>query len=244
MKFHFVLVVLTALFAFISCEYNVRNIAIRSHPRRLSVRTRNIPQQVVPRGHYIRSTYYKRSSPKGSPKSSPKTPPKNLPKSAPKGGSRSPSPGLESLIPATADKTKLQAFLRIDQTKEKYTPHGQVHHDGLNKVMEGLGGQHVDVVIGNNNEGYFLFGLQFANSGWIKTSPNGDGYAIDIYVLENYAKGSNDKLVWKGTVDGRKTLKSIAADAKSLGAGKTYNHLSFNCNTFAQALLARLNLKV
>lgn len=92
-------------------------------------------------------------------------------------GSSSKSSG--PAIPDGKDKSKLHVWTRITPLGEPYDDRGGVDHSGLNSLMESMGGQHCDVVVGNSGN-YRQYGLVFGDNAWIKNNPNGDGAAVKV----------------------------------------------------------------
>ncbi|KAI2468944.1 hypothetical protein F4781DRAFT_396449 [Annulohypoxylon bovei var. microspora] len=146
------------------------------------------------------------------------------------------------VLPPGKDDTKLHVWVRTDKETVTYDSSRGVNHEGLNQMMKDIGGNHVDVVIGNSH-GYHEVGLQFANKDWIKKHPNGDGAEIADY-WENYITMPQETFEYRGQIDGRKTIASIQAAAKKEISGKTYNHQTYNCKTYALEFVKTLNAKV
>ena len=113
-------------------------------------------------------------------------------------------------LPAGKDATKLHVWLRLDTRPITYDDRGGAKHEGLNQLIKDTGGRHVDVVVGNANDGYHEYGLQFVDKNWQKKT-NGDGAPIDVYTGD-YVAAPGEQFTYQGQVgDGRKTLNSIAS---------------------------------
>ncbi|KAF1849700.1 uncharacterized protein K460DRAFT_411531 [Cucurbitaria berberidis CBS 394.84] len=143
-------------------------------------------------------------------------------------------------VPSGKDATKLHVWIRTDERPITYDDRSGAKHEGLNQLIKDTGGRHKDVVVGNS-KGYFEYGLQFNDKSW-QTKPNGDGAPVSEYDGDYIeVKGGHESYEYKGQVkDGRKTLKSIATMAETEIKGKTYNHVSYNCATFATNLAKQL----
>ncbi|OTB04209.1 hypothetical protein M426DRAFT_262431 [Hypoxylon sp. CI-4A] len=147
-------------------------------------------------------------------------------------------------LPGGKDATKLHVWVRTDNRPITYDDRSGARHDGLNQLMKDTGGRHKDVVIGNDDGGFWEYGLQFENSDW-QTKPNGDGAPVDLYAgdYEEVPNGQ-ESYQYRGQVgDGRKTLNSIKTIAQNEISGKTYDHATYNCQTFALNLVNLLNVK-
>ncbi|KAJ4372648.1 hypothetical protein N0V86_008011 [Didymella sp. IMI 355093] len=144
-------------------------------------------------------------------------------------------------VPKGKDATKLHVWIRTDERPSTYDDRSGASHEGLNQLMKDTGGRHKDVIIGNPTKGFWEYGLQFNDKTWLK-KPNGDGAAVSSYegaYIE--VEGGHEMFEYKGQVkDGRKTLKTIGTVAETEIAGKTYNHRSYNCATFATDLAKKL----
>ncbi|KAH8702955.1 hypothetical protein GQ44DRAFT_778277 [Phaeosphaeriaceae sp. PMI808] len=143
-------------------------------------------------------------------------------------------------VPSGKDDTKLHVWIRTDERPITYDDRSGATHEGLNQLMKDTGGRHKDVVVGNS-KGYYEYGLQFNDKTW-QTKPNGDGAAVSDYAGAYVeVKGGHESYEYKGQVkDGRKTLNSISTIAAAEIKGKTYNHISYNCATFAADVVKKL----
>ncbi|KAI1261158.1 hypothetical protein F5Y18DRAFT_440696 [Xylariaceae sp. FL1019] len=148
-------------------------------------------------------------------------------------------------LPENRDETKLHVWLRTDTASKNYQRKG-VNYDGLNQLIHDTGGRHKDVVVGNPTAGYYQYGLQFSDDTW-KTLQNADGANIEAYWGPYYEiRDKKGKLletfVYRGQVgDGRRTLNSIGSFADTVIYGHTYNHATYNCQTFALDLITALD---
>ncbi|KAI1209931.1 uncharacterized protein F4807DRAFT_78661 [Annulohypoxylon truncatum] len=145
------------------------------------------------------------------------------------------------VLPKGKDDTKLHAWIRTDKETVEYDNRHGISHEGLNQMMKDIGGNHVDVVVGNS-KGYYQAGLEFSSKDWIKQHPNGDGAAISEY-WEPYVTMPQESFQYQGQIDGRKTLNSVHDAATQEIKDHTYNHQTYNCKTYAQNLVKRLNVK-
>ncbi|KAF1933104.1 uncharacterized protein M421DRAFT_416692 [Didymella exigua CBS 183.55] len=144
-------------------------------------------------------------------------------------------------LPKGKDATKLHVWIRTDERPITYDERGGAPHEGLNQLMKDTGGRHKDIIVGNPSKGYWEYGLMFHDTTW-QSKPNGDGAAVLSYEV-NYKEIKNGKEAFQymGQVkDGRKTHNSIATLAQSEIKGKTYNHKTYNCATFAIDLTKKL----
>ena len=101
-------------------------------------------------------------------------------------------------------------WLRTDARLITYDDRRGANHDGLNQLVEDIGGRHRDVIVGNGKNLY-QYGLEFrpADYRWLEV-PNGDGVLVDGYG-EEYKSGKGQVLKYIGQVkDGTRTRKSIA----------------------------------
>ncbi|KAI1370099.1 hypothetical protein F4677DRAFT_458127 [Hypoxylon crocopeplum] len=147
-------------------------------------------------------------------------------------------------LPLGKDGTKLHVWVRTDNRPSNYDDRSGANHEGLNQLMKDTGGRHKDVVIGNDEGGFWEYGLQFENSDW-QTKPNGDGAPIDLYANEYVeVRDGQETFQYRGQVgDGRKTLNSIKTIAQNEINNKVYNHETYNCQTFALNLVNLLNVR-
>ncbi|KAI0404657.1 hypothetical protein F4802DRAFT_597836 [Xylaria palmicola] len=139
-------------------------------------------------------------------------------------------------VPHGKDATKLHVWIRTDTRPTTYDDRSGASHEGLNQLIKDTGGKHKDVVIGNS-KGHWEYGLQFDSRDWTK-KPNGDGAKVSSYGGD-YVEVPNghETFEYKGQVkDGRRTFKSIDTIAENEIKGKTYNHRTYNCKTFADHL--------
>ncbi|KAK6849980.1 hypothetical protein PG995_013813 [Apiospora arundinis] len=148
------------------------------------------------------------------------------------------------VIPSGKNDKEQHVWTRLDSRPSTYDDRGGAKHDGLNQLMHDTGGRHVDLVIGNPHDGFHEYGLQFLNGDW-QGKPNGDGAHVDVYTgayVEVKDKSGKvvETLTWEGHIGGR--VPRLENLAKSLIKGKTYNHQSFNCKTFADEMKSKLHL--
>ncbi|KAK3689958.1 hypothetical protein B0T22DRAFT_481140 [Podospora appendiculata] len=142
------------------------------------------------------------------------------------------------VIPAGKDATKLHVWTRLDTRPKTYVVEG-VNHDGLNQLMLDIGGRHMDVIVGNPTKGYIAVGLEFSDKDWLNKD-NGDGFPVESYSITKDTI-TGETFTYQGQVaDGRSTLNSIGKKAADLIKGKTYNHQTYNCKTFANLLVSKL----
>ncbi|MCJ1252162.1 hypothetical protein MMC30_009401 [Trapelia coarctata] len=164
-------------------------------------------------------------------------------RAAAKGGR--PSGGSSSAtgpsIPTGKDATKLHVWTRLDTRESTFDNRNGASHDGLNQLMKDTGGRHVAVIVGNPSAGFHEYGLKFDDESW-QTKPNGDGAPMLAYDGEYSAK-TGETFTYRGQLDGRSTTSSVHTKAKALIKNKTYHHTNYNCKTFADNLVAGLNIK-
>ncbi|KAI0181174.1 hypothetical protein GGR52DRAFT_567412 [Hypoxylon sp. FL1284] len=146
-------------------------------------------------------------------------------------------------VPIGKDETKLHVWIRTDNRPTTYDDRSGANHDGLNQLMRDTGGRHKDVVVGNSN-GFWEYGLQFSSSDAL-SKPNGDGAAIEAYAgIYIEVPGGQESFQYRGQVgDGRKTLNSIGNIARQEISGKTYDHETYNCETFSLDFVNRLDAR-
>ncbi|RAL60351.1 hypothetical protein DID88_000127 [Monilinia fructigena] len=137
---------------------------------------------------------------------------------------------------------KLHVWTRLNTRTASYENGGGSNHEGLNQLMKDTGGKHVDVIVDNTKE-YKQYGLEFNDESW-QSQLNGDGAKVLDYA-ERYESAAGEFLTYKGQIgDGRKKLHSIETVVSSLIKGKVYNHQSYNCATFANDLVTKVDVKI
>ena len=100
-------------------------------------------------------------------------------------------------------KPSLHVWLRTDTSNkdnpQTYCPHGSVSHERLNQLIQRIGGNHVDLVIGYGDEAQEC-GLEFdlfKGQRWYERYPSGNGCPTRFY-WKKYEPAEKEKLEYVG----------------------------------------------
>ena len=110
------------------------------------------------------------------------------------------------VLPPSA-KPGIHVWRRLDTRPTTYVKQG-VNFDGLNKLCRDLGGQHVDVVLGDGHNSFTEIGLAL-DKGWHNKN-NGDGAGVSAYE-DTYKPIAGEQFQYVGRLDGRSTINSVKA---------------------------------